>query len=404
VPHAVTADDIERRRLGELFVELCRIESPSGSEGACARRVTQELHGLGLDVSQDGSGNLLARIAGQAAADVAADGLAAQAFGGEDRSRTPGCLLLCAHLDTVPAQAPIEPVLVDDGLESRNEGILGADNKAAVAVLLMLARRLVREPAPLDVQLLFTVGEERMLAGAQALDVADLRADLGYVFDHATPIGEIVVAAPCHFRLDASFRGTAAHAGIRPEQGSSAILAAARALSDMPQGRIDAETTANVGTIAGGSAINVVPERCTFTAEVRSLREASAEATLAEMVDCIHEAANLPDCACDVDVSVQRSFGAYTIAVAHPAVCAAQEALARCGYTPKTISSGGASDANALIAKGLTVVNLANGTERNHEPDERVSIAALQGMLDVALALPTAVAARLSAAAPAATR
>jgi tripeptide aminopeptidase len=286
---------------------------------------------------------------------------------------------------------------VDATWENQHQGILGADNKAAVAVMLMLARRLVNEGPPVDVQLLFTVGEERMLAGAQAVDMAGLHADFGYVFDHASPIGEIVVAAPCHFRLDASFRGTAAHAGIRPEDGSSAILAAARALSDMPLGRIDAETTANVGTIAGGSAINVVPEYCTFTAEVRSLREASAEATLTEMIDCVHEAANLPECDCDADVSVQRSFAAYATPPSDPAVRAAEQALRACGYAPTRIRSGGASDANALIAKGLTVVNLANGTERNHEPGERVSVAALEGMLDVALALPNAVAAQLSA-------
>lgn len=386
VPPA-TASAIERRRLGELFVELCRIASPSGSERPCAARVRAELEGLGLQVHEDDAaaaagsdcGNLLARIPAAGA-------------GG-----APPCVLLCAHLDTVPLQAPVEPVLQEGAWQNANEGILGADNKAAVAVLLALARRFCREGAPVDLELLFTVGEERSLAGARALDRTLLRSDFGYVFDHASPIGEIVTAAPCHFLLEASFHGVAAHAGIRPEQGRSAILAAARAVSDMPLGRIDEDTTANAGLIHGGSAINVVPERCTVSAEVRSLREPAAEAVVGEMVDCVHEAANLPDCDCDVDVSVQRTFSAYATPAGAPAVRAAEAALRDCGHEPRRIASGGASDANALIAKGLTVVNLANGTERNHQPDERVSGAALEGMLDVALALPGAVAAQAAA-------
>ncbi len=388
----VTASAIERRRLGELFVELCRIESPSGSERACAERVIAELRGLGLEVHEDDGGaeagsecgNLLARIH---ARETPVVGVLAHGDG-------PSCVLLCAHLDTVPPQAPVEPVLIDGGWENAHEGILGADNKAAVAVLLTLARRIVAEGAPVDIELLFTVCEERSLAGARALDTARLQSNFGYVFDHASPIGEVVVAAPCHFRLEATFRGTAAHAGVRPEDGSSAILAASRAVADMPLGRLDSETTANVGTIAGGSAVNVVPERCTLTAEVRSLREEAAEAALAEIVDCIHEAANLPDCDCDVDIAVQRSFPAYRTPASAPALRAAEAALRSCGYAPVQIHSGGASDANALCARGLTVVNLANGTERPHEPGERVSVAALEGMLEVALALPGAVAAQ----------
>ncbi len=392
-----TASAIERRRLGELFVELCRIESPSGSERACAERVMAELRGLGLEVFEDDAGalagsdcgNLLARIPAAAGADEAPS---------TPPTMTPPTMLLCAHLDTVPLQAPVEPLLLDGGFENANEGILGADNKAALAVMLALARRLCNEGAPLNIELLFTVCEERSLAGGRAFDASLLRSDLGFVFDHASPIGEVVVAAPCHFRLDASFRGAAAHAGIRPEQGSSAILAAARAVSDMPLGRVGEDTTANVGTIAGGSAINVVPEHCSLTAEVRSLRESAAEAVVAEMVDCVHEAANLPECDCDVDVSVARTFGAYSTPAGHPAVRAAGAALCARGYEPRFIHSGGASDANALIAKGLEVVNLANGTERNHEPGERVSVAALEGMLDVALALPDAVMAAQAAA------
>jgi tripeptide aminopeptidase len=377
-------ETLEHRYLSGTFAELCRIESPSGSERACAERVLAELRPLGIAVEEDEAGrlsgsdcgNLLARIPGG----DAPDGSPPEA--GERRS-----LLLCAHLDTVPLQAQIEPVLRDGVWENANDGILGADNKAAVAVLLALARHVRQAGAPIDLELLFTVGEETALAGARAFDAGRLRSGFGYVFDHASPIGEVIVDSPSHFRVEASFRGAAAHAGIRPEAGRSAILAAARAIASMRLGRLDAETTVNVGTISGGTAMNVVPERCSFVAEVRSMSDERAEAVVAELVDRVHEAANLPDCDCDADVAVQRTFSGYHLPASAPAVRVAEAALTACGHEPRRVASGGASDANALLAQGFQTVNLANGTERNHEPGESVTAAALEQMLDVALAL-----------------
>jgi tripeptide aminopeptidase len=252
-----------------------------------------------------------------------------------------------------------------------------------------------RAGSPVGIELLFTVGEENALAGARALDIGLLRSRMGYVFDHASPIGELVLSSPSHFRLEATFNGRAAHAGVRPEEGRSAILAASRAIADMPLGRIDERSTANVGTIAGGSAMNVVPDRCTLVAEVRSHEDARGEQLVGELIDCVHEAANLPECECDVDVAVQRTFEAFRIAAGTPVVRAAEQALRACGHEPVRIRSGGASDAGALGVRGLPMVNLANGTEYNHEPRERVAVAALQEMLDVALALPDAAAAVL---------
>jgi tripeptide aminopeptidase len=375
------ARPLERRYLSGTFAELCRIESPSGSERRCADRVFAELRALGVEIEEDQAGpqigsdcgNLLARLPG--------------ARQGDRSEETRRSLLLCAHLDTVPLQAPIEPVLVDGGWENANEGILGADNKAAVAVLLALARHVCREGALLDVELLFTVGEETALAGSSVFDASRLRSEFGYVFDHASPIGEVIVSSPSHFRVEVSLRGAAAHAGIRPEDGRSAILAAAHAISSMPLGRLDEQTTVNVGTIAGGSAMNVVAEHCSLLAEVRSLDEDRAQAVVAEVVDRVHEAANLPECDCDVDISVKRSFSGFHLPASAPALKVAEAALRSCGHRPVQISSGGASDANALLAQGFQAVNLANGTERNHEPGERVSVAALEEMLDVALAL-----------------
>ncbi|MGI8920926.1 MAG: M20/M25/M40 family metallo-hydrolase [Solirubrobacteraceae bacterium] len=365
------ADAGERARLHDLFSELCGIASPSGSERRCADRVTAELGALGVAVHEDAAaqttggdcGNLIARIDG-------------------DGPR----ILLCTHLDTVSPLAPIEPVVVDGGWENANEGILGADNKAAVAVALALARRCVTERAAVSLELLFTVCEERALAGAKAFDVGQLASPFGYVFDHATPIGEIVTASPTYYRLEALFRGRAAHAGIRPEVGRSAIVAAAKAIAAMRLGRLDGETTANVGAIDGGEdGTNVVPERCRLLAEARSLDRGKVESVVAELVDRLQDGANAAEC--DVDVDVERQFDGYRQRSTLPAIAAAETALRACGYQSRQIASGGASDANVLQAAGLACVNLANGTEHNHEPTERVSVAALEGMLDVALTL-----------------
>jgi tripeptide aminopeptidase len=379
------AGELERRYLNGTFAELCRIESPSLRERACGERVIAELRGLGVEVSEDDAartvgsdcGNLLARISG-------ARGVSRH-DGGEGVARP--SLLLCAHLDTVPLQAPVEPVLEDGFWENANDGILGADNKAAIAVILALARHVVREGAPVDLELLFTVGEELALAGARAFDAGRLHSSFGYVFDHATPIGEVIVGSPCHYRVKASFRGVAAHAGISPREGRSAILAASRAVASLRLGALEGEGTVNVGTISGGSAINVVPEACELLAEVRGVDDAHGEALVAELVDRVQQAANLPDCDCDLDLSVERTFSGYRIQPSSPALAVAEAALRSHGHEPVRVWSGGGSDANALIAQGFPTVNVANGTERPHEPGERVSEQALEEMLDVTLAL-----------------
>jgi tripeptide aminopeptidase len=355
------ASAVERARLNATFEALCRIPSPFGSEQACADYVAARLGEIGLTGERDEIGNVLYRLG--------ADG---------------GGVLLCAHLDTVVPQAEIDPVVVDDGWENRNDGILGADNKAAVAMLLEVARR--REALPLPVELLFTVREESGLEGASAFDASRLRSRFGYVFDHATPIGEIVLASPTAYRLEAEFHGAAAHAGIRPEDGRNAIVAAAKAVAAMPFGRVDPESTANVGRIAGGSAsVNVVADRCRIEAECRSLDPPRADTLIAELVDHVHDGANAAEC--DVDVMVHRIYEGYRKRSSEQGVQVAEAALRSCGYLPTHIASGGASDANALEAAGFHCVNIANGTERAHEPTERVSLLALEGMLDVTFAL-----------------
>jgi len=362
------ASESEKARLNETFVALCAIPSPFGHERACADRVIAELRALGVTAEEDAHGNLLARMPGRS-----------------ERS-----LLLCTHLDTVEVTGEIEPVLVDGGWENAHEAILGADNKAAVAVVLELARRCSVEGSPVALELLFTVREEDALWGAKAFDVSQLRSGFGYVFDHASPIGELIVAAPTYFRIAAEFHGASAHAGMRPEDGRSAVRAAAQAITAMPHGRIDEQTTANVGSVHGGvGSTNVVPERCTLLSEVRSLDPEAAETVVARTVDAISDAA--ADGECDVDLIVEKLFIGYRQKISAPGVVAAEAALRACGYEPVRVSTGGGSDANALEADGFHCVNLANGTERPHQPDERVSVAALEGMLDVVFALLDAV-------------
>jgi tripeptide aminopeptidase len=377
------ASEAERERLHETFAALCAIPSPSRHERACADWLTAELRAMGLEVDEDDSGpavgsdagNLLARIPGQRAESV----------------------LLCAHMDTVPLAAPVEPVLVDERWENANDGILGADNKTAVAVILELARRLTAagEPPPIGIEILFTVCEEVSLSGSEEFDVSQLQSAFGFVFDHATPIGEIVVASPTHYRILAEVRGRAAHAGVRPEAGRSAVVAAANAIAAMRLGRLDGETTANVGMIEGGSAINVIPERCRIEAEVRSLNADRAATVATELVDHLQDAANAGEC--DLDVNVEQMFAGYRTKSRAPQLAVAERALRACGYEPRHIESGGASDANSFEKAGFACTCLADGVEHNHEPGERVSAQDLEMVLDIAITLVDEAAQELSA-------
>ncbi len=371
--HAASTE--ERERLLAEFIRFCEIESPSGRERGVADALTEELRGLGAEVEEDDSaaatgsdsGNLLARIPGPEGAPT---------------------VLLCAHMDTVPLDGPVEVVSENGLLTNRHDAILGADNKAAIVTILGAVRRLMRDGAPpAGIELVFTTGEEQALKGAKSVDMSRLTADFGYVFDHASPIGEIVVASPTYYSVEARFRGKAAHAGIRPEAGHNAIAAAANAISAMRIGRLDPETTANVGRIEGGTAANVVAERCYVELEARSIDAERAGEVVTEMVDALTEAAS--DCECDVETSVERLFQGYRLPRTTAAVEVAAAALREHEIEPVYITTGGGSDANVFIPAGLTVVNLANGTERNHQPDESVTLDALATMADVTFSLIT---------------
>jgi tripeptide aminopeptidase len=370
----VTLDGDARRRLHHTFEELCRIPSPTGRERLLADWLSNELRGFGLEVSEDGAGPLVGADAGNLLTRIP----------GRDPQRW---LLLCAHMDTVPPTAPLEPVLVDGGFENAGEGILGADNKAAVAALVELARIFTAaEQAPeIGIELLFTVSEETGLRGATAFDVSRLSSAFGFVFDHATPIGEVITASPTYMQITAEIRGRAAHAGMEPELGVNAIVAAAAGIVAMPNGRLDSETTANVGTISGGTATNVVAERCVVTAEVRGIEQERVDEVLEQAIDALQDGAD--GAGCDLDVTVEKKFSGYRARPSEPSMVVADKALRQIGYQPKLISSGGGSDANAFRVAGFQCTNLANGTERAHQPTERVSLTALEDGLALALAV-----------------
>ena len=371
VSGAERATPQERRRLREDFVRLCEIESPSRRERAVADALTADLRGLGLEVEEDDSaaetgadaGNLLARIPGS-----------------DDGAPT---ILLCAHMDTVPLAAPVEAVLEGGFLRNRHDAILGADNKVAVAAMLAVARRLAAEPARASVELLFTTCEEQALLGAKAFDRSRLRARHGFVFDHASPVGELILAAPTYYGIEARFRGQAAHAGLRPDAGRSAVVAAASAITRLRLGRLDEETTANVGRIDGGVAANVVPEHCRVELEARSLDRERAGELVTEIVDVLTDAATASEC--DLETEVREGFRGYRLTRTAKPVEAAAAALADLGIEPVYRSTASGSDAAVLNAAGLPCLNLADGSEDNHRPDERVSVEALETVLDLAL-------------------
>lgn len=355
-------------RLHETFTRLCEIRSPTGEEREVADTIVAELRALGLEVGEDdaagpaeaGAGNIVARLPG----------------------RSEEWVMFCGHIDTVPHEGQIE--VVDDGgvFRSAGETILGADNKAAVAVFMeLVARQAESGPPPVGIELLLTVAEEQGLRGAKAFDPSALRAERAFVLDHASPIGEVIVSSPTQQRVRAEFTGVEAHAGIRPEDGSNAIAAAATAIARMELGRLDQGTTANVGTIAGGTSGNVVAGRCEVLAEARSLSADRAAAVAGELTEACTWGAS--EHGCDVDVRVEELFRGYELPAASPSTALAEEGLRRAGVEPVRTSTGGGSDANALIAAGYECVLLANGTEANHTADESVSARNLDLMLEV---------------------
>jgi tripeptide aminopeptidase len=349
----------------DLFLELAALPTPSGEERAAADVVLRYLNDLGLGPDEDDFGNVYARI------EPTAEGAP---------------LFFCAHLDTVPPSGELRPV-VEDGL-IRNAGgtILGADNKAAIVQMLEGVRRvLVENVAHAGIEFLFTRQEEIGLYGAAAFDHTRLRAELGFVYDQEGPIGEIILGAPFAQGLEITFHGRAAHAGMAPEEGRSAIQAAAKAIADLRLGRVDEETTANVGLIRGGTAGNIVPDECTFVAEARSQSERRLGDLVQEMLDACAFAASETEC--ELQIESRKSYRGYRFAKSDDVVQIAAEGLGQCGFDVRYGLSGGAADANVFNDRGLRCLNLTHGVHDFHSPNERIAVTDLDAMVGVTVAL-----------------
>jgi tripeptide aminopeptidase len=365
-----------------LFTELAAIPSPPGEEREVADRVSAYLEELGLAVEEDDAGPRIGSNAGNLLARLPAT----SGNGGVP-------IFLCAHLDTVPPTGALEPVVEDGVVRNAGGTILGADDKAAVAAMLDAARRIVAERRPhAGVELLFTPKEEVGLQGAKAFDATRLEARTGFVYDQGAPIGDVVLGAPYARDVEVVIRGRAAHAGMAPEEGRSAIVAASRAIADLRLGRLDEETTASVGVIRGGTAKNIVPERCTFSIDVRSHSEEKLSELVREILETITFAAALEHC--EADTTVRESYRGYRFGRGDLPVALACAALARTGFEPRLGLTGGGADANVFNERGKECVNLANGMMEIHTPDEHIAVQDLEAMVEVTLALVDA--ARLS--------
>ena len=352
---------IQRDRLVGEFMELCRIDSPSRFEAGIAADLERRLRDLGLEVRNDGSGpstgNLLGRLP----------------------ATGPGQpILLTTHMDTVEPGRGVQPRLLGDEVASDGRTtILGADAKAGVAALLE-GLRVVQasgQAHPL-IEVVITWGEEIGHLGARQLDFDAFEARLGFCLDALCPVGQIVNHAPGYDKIRATFRGRGAHAGVEPERGVSAIVAAARALASMELGRIDFETTANVGLINGGTARNAVPSEAVFEAEARS-RDARK---LAEQVEHIRRCceSGARETGAELDFHVEHDYLPYRVDESAPVARLAAAAARRAGLEPEFRATGGGSDANNFNAGGLPTVVLGIGSTGGHTIDERVSIHELE--------------------------
>jgi tripeptide aminopeptidase len=359
-------------RVTRTFLDLVRIDSPTFKEQAICQRLTADLEALGLTVEndgtgQDGVGNLIVRIDGGSGLPIA----------------------LSAHFDTVQPGEGIRPVIVDGVVRSEGDTILGSDDKAGIAAILEVLH-LLREtdvPRP-PLEILLTWGEERGHLGAAALDVSNLSSKLCFVADAEGDVGTIIAAAPSYESIRAVFQGVGAHAGMEPEKGRSAIVAAAKAIARTPLGRLDAETTCNVGLIEGGTVRNAVPVRATVDAEARSLDDARLDRVLSDLREHWESAA--AETGCSVEITTKREYRAYRLTEDDLRMTLAREGAALANVPFRAIKTGGGSDANTLSELGLPSACLSAAMRQPHTRDEHVAVADLAKLADYLLGIVTA--------------
>jgi tripeptide aminopeptidase len=354
-------------RLLATFIDLVRIDSPSGLEAALAGHCAAELESMGFSVRFDSSAALTGSNTGNLIADLPGTAPAAPK------------LMLSAHLDCVEPCRGVEPVVRDGVVYSAGETVLGADDKAGIAAIFEGVRRVIEDGAERgDIRVVLTVAEECGLKGAKALDAAEARADLCLVLDADGEPGGIVIAAPTHYTFVARFTGSPAHAGVAPEEGRSALLMASRAVSAMELGRLDERTTANVGTIEGGTATNVVPAHAVMTGECRSLDPTRVEQVRSVMHALVAEAAASEGGS--VEIEWTREYEAFRVPDDSPLLGVVRTACADVGLAPRLFETGGGSDGSVFAAAGTPTLVLSCGMRSVHSTTERLALADLESL------------------------
>jgi len=365
---------INEPRLLALFKELILINSPALQEKECATRVKQELVAMGLEVTED---NAAAKLGGTANNLIA-----------WKRGTLPNApkIFLSAHMDTVEPTPNIQLIEEDGIIRTDGKTILGADCKGGLAPAVEAVKVLIETgEAHGDVCLLFSVSEEIGLLGADAMEVYDLGLDFGFVLDTGPPVGTYVTRTATHDKLDISIKGRPAHAGKDPENGLNALQVAADAIHGMKLGRIGPETTANLGSIEGGTATNVVMAEVRIKAEARSTNVDELDAQVAHMIDRFESAAAA--WGTTVEINHKRHYSSYHVAEETPVVQVAQAASRALGFEPTLRTTLGGSDANVFNAKGLPSIVVATGMDKIHTHEEFMKIQDLVDTAKIALEL-----------------
>lgn len=348
---------INRERLLAEFLELIKINSPTRSEREVAETLKSRLENIGMEVTEDDAGQEFGGNCGNVFAYLKGN-----------RPKAP-VILLSAHMDTVDPCLNIEPLVHDGIITSVGPTILGADDKSGIAPILEALRTIKEQNIPHgDVQVIFSVAEEGGLNGAKNLDKTLLKADLGFVLDCVGGPGEIVLAAPGQDRLNVTIKGRAAHAGFAPEEGVSSIVVAAKAISSMPTGRIDDETTANIGTIRGGRATNIVADKVEIACEARSRDLLKLEHQTNQMCKVFQHCAE--EMGAVAEIEVIRLYEPFRLTEESQVVVIASQAARSAGLKVVTGVTGGGSDANYYNRYGIPCAVLGTGMQKPHTTEE----------------------------------
>lgn len=371
---------INQERLKKLLIELIKIDSLSRKEYDVAMRLKREMEELGAKVSIDDAGDKVGGNVGNLIAH----------FSGTAPTATP--ILLSAHMDTVVPGEGIVPILDGDIVRTDGRTVLGGDDKSGVAIICEVLRVIKENSLPCsDVDVLFTICEEAGLIGAKCLDVNRLRARTGLVLD-SDSVGFLFIKAPAANRMEFHVHGLEAHAGVCPEKGVNAIKVASEGIAQMSLGRIDHETTANIGVIEGGAAVNIVPNSVILKGEARSHSQEKLDRQTQHMLRCLQDAAarqtlELPGgrFTAKVEAKIERDYDRMDVPEGAPIVQLVREAAKNLRLEIKTLATGGGCDANVLNQKGLEVANLSTGMREIHTVKEWLDLKDLNFSAQVVL-------------------